>query len=356
MSIRLAIHPFDRCGRLILRILVERGLLSASNGVTEPPIILAAVSDQWQPEGLAHLLRHDSTYGPFPGMVEAVGDEAIAVNGLTIPFVESTLRFGSERSLPWGDLGVTHVIENQPERLPSRRSAVHIESGAHKVLAAGHSGDDAVTLVMGVNHDRYDPSRHHVVSAALPTLTATGPILKVLNDSFGVDQGLLTHLRAYMTDLGLLDTAISGDRSRRCRAAAINVIPANRGYLQSLAWVLPELTGKLHSHAFFVPSQAVSVLDLCVRLVKNTTVEEIHAALREAAAGPAMHGILDLSDEPLVSRDFLSCPASCTVDTGLTQMLGGDFVKLVAWHDAEWAYACRVVDVLRWMLVAEGEM
>lgn len=197
------------------------------------------------------------------------------------------------------------------------------------------------------------PVRHHLVSAALPTLTATGPILKVLNDTFGVERALLTHLRAYMPDLALLDTAVPDERLRRYRAAAINVIPGNRGYLQALGAVIPELTGKLHSHAFFVPSQAVSVLDLCVRLHKNTSVEEIHAAFREAAAAPAMGGVLELCDEPLVSRDFLHCPASCTLDTGLTQMLGGDFVKLVAWHDAEWAYACRVVDVLRWMLRSE---
>ena len=342
MTIQVGINGFGRIGRQVLKVLVER-----YGGELE----VVAINDLFDSKTNAQLFKYDSTYGIFPGSVEVIGND-IVINGKTIKaFAEK-----DPGSLPWRDLGVDIVIEStgiftdaagDPAKgKPGAR--VHIEKGgAKKVIISAPAKNEDLTIVLGVNQDKYDPARHHVVSNASCTTNCLAPAAKVVFDKFGILNAVMTTIHSYTNDQVILDQGHKKEM-RRSRAAALNIIPTSTGAAKAVALVIPELKGKFDGYSLRVPTPTVSIVDFVALVEKPTTKEELNAAFVEASEG-ALKGILGVTtgeyNQPLVSSDFKGDPRSSIVDLEKNMVMNGNLVKVVTWYDNEWGYSCRAVDL-----------
>ena len=325
MAIRVGINGFGRIGRLVFR---------AAQGKA---IEIVGINDLTDAATLAHLLKWGSIHGRFPGEVEA-GDAAIVVDGHSIPV-------SAERDpakLPWKQLGAEIVIESTGIFADREGAGKHLTAGAERVIITAPAKDPDVTIVLGVNTDAYDPEKHRIVSNASCTTNCLGPIAKVLNDEFGLESGWMTTIHAYTNDQVTLD--FPHKDLRRARAAALSMIPTSTGAAKAIGLVMPELKGKLDGYAMRVPTADVSIVDLSAKLRTSTSAEGINRAMKAAADGP-LKGILQYTEEPLVSIDFLGNPHSSILDAPSTKVMDGNFAKVLSWYDNEWGYSSRVVDL-----------
>ena len=331
MATKVAINGFGRIGRNILRAAKKN----------KADLDFVAVNDLTDNKTLAHLLRYDSVHGKYPGSVEVV-NEGLKVDG-------DTLRVVSEKSpgsLPWRDLGVEIVFESTGRFTERADAAKHIEAGAKKVIITAPAKGEDITVVMGVNESKYDPAKHHVLSNASCTTNCLVPVVKVLLENFGFARGMMLTVHSYTNDQNILD--LPHKDLRRARAAAMSIIPTTTGAAKATSLVIPEVKGKIDGLALRVPTPDVSVVDLTAEVEKPITVESVNAAFREAAKG-SLKGILAVSDEPLVSVDYIGNPASSIVDLLSTYVLGERMVKVVAWYDNEWGYSVRCVDLASYL-------
>jgi glyceraldehyde 3-phosphate dehydrogenase len=329
MTVKVGINGLGRIGRDVVRAARDRGA----------DFEIVAVNDITTPATLAHLLKYDSVFGRYPGTVCAES-EAIVVDGRPIRvFAEH-----EPKNLPWGDLGVDIVIESTGHFTDADKARAHIDSGARKVVITAPAKNEDITICMGVNDEAYNASDHHVISNASCTTNCLAPVAKVLSDTFGIEAGFMTTVHAYTGDQVILDAPHKD--LRRARAAALSIIPTTTGAAKAVSLVLPELKGKFHGLALRVPVPDVSLVDLTLTLSTATTVEEINAAMREAADS-WLAGILAVSGEPLVSSDFIRDSHSSIFDALSTMMIGDHTAKVLAWYDNEWGYSCRVVDLVR---------
>ncbi|OXM62395.1 type I glyceraldehyde-3-phosphate dehydrogenase [Amycolatopsis vastitatis] len=327
MTVRVGVNGFGRIGRNFFRAVQASG----------HDIEVVAFNDLGDVATMAHLLKYDSILGRFPGEV-SVSDEGIVVDGKTI----KALAERDPANLPWGDLGVDVVLESTGFFTNADAAKAHIAGGAKKVIISAPAKGEDLTVVLGVNDDKYDGSQV-IISNASCTTNCLGPLAKVLNDAFGIEQGLMTTVHAYTQDQNLQDAPHKD--LRRARAAALNVVPTSTGAAKAIGLVLPELQGKLDGYALRVPIPTGSATDLTVTLSKAATVEEINAAYKAAAEGP-LAGILRYSDDPIVSADIVTDPASCIYDAPLTKVIGNQ-VKVVGWYDNEWGYSNRLADLVK---------
>jgi glyceraldehyde 3-phosphate dehydrogenase len=328
MPIKVAINGFGRIGRLLFRAAVERNA----------KIDFLAVNDITDPKTLAHLLKYDSVHGRAPFPVEAEKD-GIVVKGKRI----RALMERDPSKLPWKDMNVYLAVESTGLFTDREKASMHLTAGAKKVLISAPAKGPDITIVMGVNHDKYDHEKHNILSNASCTTNCVAPVVKVLNDNFGLKTGLMMTAHAYTMDQRVQDS-VHADL-RRARAAALNIIPTTTGAAVAATLVLPELTGKLNGIALRVPVPNVSVVDLTCILEKSTTKEEINAAFKKAAEGP-LKGILEYSEDPVVSTDFNHSTCSAAFDAQSTMVLGGNFVKVLAWYDNEWGFSCRMTELI----------
>jgi glyceraldehyde 3-phosphate dehydrogenase len=326
VTVRLGINGFGRIGRNFYRALTATGA----------DIELVAANDLGDKATMAHLLKYDTILGRYPGEI-SVSDDGIRVNGKEIKILAER----DPAELPWGDLGVDVVIESTGLYTKAAAARKHVEAGAKKVIISAPATDEDVTIVMGVNDDAYDASKHTIISNASCTTNCLGPLAKVLNDAFGIERGLMTTIHAYTQDQNLQDGPHKD--LRRARAAALNIVPTSTGAAKAIGLVLPELKGKLDGYALRVPVPTGSATDLTVTTSRETTVDEVKAAYRAAADGP-LKGLLTYTEDPIVSSDIVTDPASCIFDAGLTKVIG-DQVKVVGWYDNEWGYSNRLVDI-----------
>lgn len=327
MSVRMAISGFGRVGRCLVRACLDCNDLD-----------IVAVNTRAKPEALAHLLKYDSVHGRIQAEVSA-DENNIIVNGKKIQVLGAT---SNPSELPWKDLGIEVLVESTGKFTKRGDLECHIAAGAKKVILAAPGKEMDGTFVMGVNEETYDPGRHHIISNASCTTNCLAPVAKVLQDNFGIVKGLMTTCHSYTMDQRLLDG--SHKDLRRARAASMSIVPTSTGAAKAVAEVIPSLKGKLDGLALRVPTPNVSVIDLTVELAKAVTVEEINAALKEAAGGK-MQGILQFCEDELVSIDFKSSPYSSIVDAGLTKVIGGTLVKVFSWYDNEMGYSSRIRDL-----------
>jgi glyceraldehyde 3-phosphate dehydrogenase len=328
MSVRVAINGFGRVGRCAFRSAFESGA----------PIDWVGINDLADVDTLAHLLRHDSVYGPFPGTIEVAGS-ALVVDGVKVP----VFGLADPGELPWAEADVDVVLECTGRFRSREDAARHLAAGARKVIVSAPGKDVDVTLVRGVNEETYDPTQHDVISNASCTTNCLAPVAMILNDAFGIKHGTMTTVHAYTGDQHLVD--LPHKDLRRARAGAINIVPTSTGAAKALRLVIPELAGKLHGLAARVPVPTGSLIDLTVELETVTTAPAINAAFAERADAGELEGILQLSFEPLVSSDVIKSPYSAVVDAGLTTVVAGTQAKVVAWYDNEWAYSTRLVEL-----------
>ncbi len=328
MTTRVGINGFGRIGRQSFKAMLER---------YPHELEVVAINDLTDTQTNAHLLRYDSTYGRFPGEIEAT-PEALIVNGHTI----KVLAQRDPAQIPWGDLGVDIVIESTGLFTDADKAKAHLQGGARKVIISAPAKAEDITIVLGVNEHMYDPARHHIISNASCTTNCLAPAAKVLNDTFGIEYGLMNTIHSYTNDQRIQDLVHKD--LRRARAAALNSIPTTTGAARALALVIPELKGRFDGMSLRVPTPTVSVVDFVATLRKSTSVEEVNAAYKAAAAGP-LKGILDYTEEPLVSTDFRGDTHSSIIDGLSTMVTGGTMVKVIAWYDNEWGYSTRVADL-----------
>jgi glyceraldehyde 3-phosphate dehydrogenase len=328
MTTRVGINGFGRIGRQSLKALIERA----------PDVEVVAVNDLVDAEMNALLFKHDSTYGTYEGTVTA-GDRSIVVDGREI----QCLAEKDPAALPWGDLDVDIVLESTGLFTDAEKAKAPLSAGARKVVISAPAKGEDITIVLGVNEERYDPGTHHVISNASCTTNCLAPAAKVVHDAFTIERGLMNTIHSYTNDQRILDVAHKDPR--RARSAGQNIIPTTTGAAKALALVIPDLKGKFDGFSLRVPTPTVSVVDFTAVVSRPTSVDEINAAFRAAAAGP-LDGILGVSDEPLVSSDFRGDSRSSIIDAESTMVLGGDFVKVIAWYDNEWGYSCRVADLI----------
>lgn len=348
MTVKIGINGFGRIGRQVLKAIQDY-----HPGELE----VVAFNDIGDLKTMAHLLKYDSTYGRFDGSVE-VGEDGLLVDGKPVRVFKET----DPSKIPWGDLGVAIVIESTGlftikndgvnKKGKEVKGAVnHItKGGAKKVIISAPSEGEDLTIVLGVNDEKYNPEQHHVVSNASCTTNGLAPAVKVAHDKFGIKRGLMCTIHSYTNDQKILDLPHSD--LRRARAAALNIIPTSTGAARALKLVIPEMAGKLDGYSLRVPTPTVSIIDLTVEFEKPTTTEELRQAYRDAAQTPRFKGILQAVDEPLVSMDYKGDPHSSSVDLPLTMVLGkeaGDFAKIVAWYDNEWGYSVRTADLAAMM-------
>lgn len=341
---RIGINGFGRIGRNIFRAIVEEG--AASNDLE-----IVAVNDLTDPGTLAHLLKHDSVAGPFPGEVRAAEGRIVVEHPEAGRREFAVLSERDPAALGWGERGVEVVVESTGLFTERTAAARHLEAGARKVIVSAPAKGEDLTVVMGVNEEDYDPGKHHLLSNASCTTNCLAPVVKVLHREFGLEKGVMTTVHSYTNDQRLLDLPHSD--LRRARAAGVNLIPTSTGAARAVSRVLPELEGRLDGIAVRVPTPNVSLTDLTAVLSRAAGAEEVNAALREAAAGP-LRGILQVSEEPLVSVDFMGNPHSSIVDAPFTKVVGGDAVKVLAWYDNEWGFSCRVRDLIRYLGARAG--
>jgi glyceraldehyde 3-phosphate dehydrogenase len=335
MPVRVGINGFGRTGRATFRSAHERGAA----------IEWAGINDVMDIEMLAHLLRHDSVYGPFPGSVEVL-DGALRVDGREIPVFAET----NPTALPWGDLGAEVVIESSGFFRDRAGAAKHLEAGARKVIISAPAKEPDITVALGINfeHD-YDPERHHIISNASCTTNCLAPVAKVLHEAFGIRHGVMTTVHAYTGDQRLLDAPHKD--YRRARSAGVNLVPTSTGAAKAIGLVIPDLLGKLQGFAVRVPVPTASLVDLTVELEHETSVQEINHVIQQRADHDGLRGILLYSEDPLVSTDIVKSPYSSIFDAGLTLVTGGTQVKAIAWYDNEWGYSSRLVDLAQRVLV-----
>ena len=330
MPVRVGINGFGRIGRNVFRAAMA----------ARADIDWVAVNDLTDARTLAHLLRYDSILGRYPGTVEVDG-EGLIVDG-------SPLRVLAERdpgALPWGDLGVDVVIESTGFFTARAAAAKHLEGGAAKVVISAPASGEDITVVLGVNFDRYSPAEHDVISNASCTTNCLAPMAKVLHETIGIRHGLMTTIHAYTADQRLQD--MPHDDLRRARAAALNLVPTSTGAAKAVGLVLPELAGKLHGFSVRAPVPTGSLVDLTFEAGRETSVEEVNAALRGRADSGPMAGILAYTEDPIVSTDIIGNPFSSIVDGGLTAVIDGTLVKAVSWYDNEWGYSNRIVELVQ---------
>jgi glyceraldehyde 3-phosphate dehydrogenase len=328
VTIRVGINGFGRIGRNFFRAVLASGA----------DIQLVGANDLTDNATLAHLLKYDSILGRFPQEIKATADE-ISVGGHTFKaFAER-----DPAKLPWGDLGADVVIESTGLFTDANKARVHAEGGAKKVIISAPAKNEDFTVVMGVNDDKYDPATHTVISNASCTTNCLAPMAKVLHDTFTIERGLMTTIHAYTQDQNLQDGPHSD--LRRARAAALNIVPTSTGAAKAIGLVLPELKGKLDGYALRVPIPTGSATDLTVNVSRDTSVDEVNAAMKAAAQGP-LAGYLTYTEDEIVSSDIVTDPSSCIFDSGLTKVIGNQ-VKVVGWYDNEWGYSNRLVDLVK---------
>ena len=342
---RVAINGFGRIGRQSFKAILDR---------YAHDLEVVAINDLTDNETLAHLLRHDSTYGPFDGEV------TFTENKIDVTFygeddeehhVElAALAEKDPTKLPWSSMGVDIVIESTGRFTDAEKARAHLQAGAKKVIITAPAKGEDITICLGVNEDKYDHAVHNIISNASCTTNCLAPVAKVLNDRFGIRRGLMTTIHSYTMDQNLQDNVHKD--LRRARAAAINLVPTTTGAAKAVALVIPELKGKFDGFAVRVPTATVSLVDFVVQLERGASVEAINNAFREASESEELEGILGVSDDPLVSSDFIGTTYSSVVDLPLTMAMGDDFVKVVSWYDNEWGYSVRVADLTAY--IADG--
>ncbi len=331
MAVRVAINGFGRIGRNVFRAAYESGA----------DIEWLAVNDLVDPKTIAHLLKYDSNYGPFPGEVQA-SDAGFSVDGKEI----RVLAERDPADLPWSELGADVVIESTGLFTDRENAAKHLEAGAKKVVISAPATNPDTTVVLGVNFDEaYDAGSHQIISNASCTTNCLAPVAKVLHDSIGIKHGLMTTIHAYTADQRLQD--MPHRDLRRARAAAVNLIPASTGAAKAIGLVIPELNGKLHGFAVRAPVPTGSVVDLTVEVNRETTVDEVNAAMKAAADSGSLKDLLIYNTDPIVSSDIVKNPASSIFDSELTAVMDGTMVKVVSWYDNEWGYSNRVSDLVQ---------
>lgn len=330
MAIRVGINGFGRIGRQVLKALKDN---------YKDSIDVVAFNDIGDLHTMAHLFRHDSTYGAYPGTIEE-SNGSLIVDGDEIKALAET----DPAKLPWGDLGVDIVIESTGRFRDRNSAAKHIDGGAKKVIISAPAKGEDITICLGVNEEKYDPASHHIISNASCTTNCLAPAAKVVNDHFTIQRGLMTTIHSYTADQRILDLPHSD--LRRARAAALNMLPTTTGAAKAVALVIPELEGKFDGMAVRVPTPTVSLVDFVADIQKGTTKDELISAFEEAAGG-RMKGILDVEHEPLVSSDFKGNTHSSIIDVDSCQVIGDTMVKVVTWYDNEWGYSNRVADLTK---------
>lgn len=334
MVYKVGINGFGRIGRQVFKAVAEGGFSDLFE--------IVAVNDLSPNESLAHLLKYDSTYGIFDADISS-DDEGIVVDGKHVKVFEER----NPADIPWGDMGVDLVIESTGRFTKAEAARAHIEAGAKKVIISAPltttDADKDITIVLGVNEDRYDPKSHHIISNASCTTNCLAPVVKVISDTFGVENGMMTTVHSYTADQVLQDGTHKDPR--RARGAAQNIIPTSTGAAKALSLVLPELEGKLDGFALRVPTPTVSIVDFVAHTTKPVTVESVNEAFKTASESDEMLGILGYSDEPLVSSDYRHDPRSSIIDSLSTMVQGDHMVKVVSWYDNEWGYSCRIADL-----------
>ena len=336
MAIKVGINGFGRIGRNVVRAALQQ---------KNQEVEFAAANDLTDTKTLAHLLKYDSVLGPLEEEVKADGD-AIVVNGKRI----KVFSIKDPAEIDWPGLGVQVVVESTGKFRSKEDCSKHMRGGVKKVIISAPAKNEDVTLVLGVNDGMYDPARHHIISNASCTTNCLAPVVKVLQDTCGIQRGLMTTIHSYTNDQVVLD--FPHKDLRRARAAAVNMIPTTTGAAKAIGLVMPELKGKLNGYAVRVPTPNVSVVDLVVDVNRETSVEEVNGALKAAAEGK-MKGILAYTEDPVVSSDMMRNPNSSIVDASLTQVIDRSMVKVVSWYDNEWGYSCRIVDLISF-LAAKG--
>jgi glyceraldehyde 3-phosphate dehydrogenase len=335
MSVRVAINGFGRTGRATFRAAHEQGA----------DIEWAAINDVMGVEQVARLLARDSVYGRFPGTVEAL-DDAIRVDDRVIPVFSEA----DPAALPWGELGAEVVIESSGFFRDRVGASKHLEAGARKVIVSAPAKDPDVTVALGINFEQaYDPVNHRIISNASCTTNCLAPVAKVLHEAFGIRHGVMTTVHAYTGDQRLLDAPHKDPR--RARSAALSLIPTSTGAAKAIGLVIPELAGRMQGYAVRVPTPTVSLVDLTVEVESETSVQAVNAAMRDRADTGGLAGILAYSEEPLVSADLVASPYSSIFDSGLTAVIDGTQVKVVAWYDNEWGYSSRLVELAQRVLM-----
>ena len=328
MAVKVGINGFGRIGRQVMKAIMQR-----SEGALE----VVAVNDLTDAATNAHLFKYDSNYGAYSGTVEARGD-SLVIDGAPV----KVLAERDPSRIPWGSLGVDIVIESTGLFTDAAKAGAHRTAGAKKVIISAPGKNEDVTLVLGVNEGWYDPAKHHIISNASCTTNCVAPVIKVLNDSFGVSRGLMTTIHSYTNDQKILD--VFHKDLRRARAAALNMIPTTTGAAKVVGVVIPELKGRLHGIAIRVPTPTVSLVDFVADVGRKVTVDEVNKAYADAAAG-SLKGLLYYCTEPLVSSDFKESPYSASFDSLSTMVLDDTMVKVLAWYDNEWGYSCRLADL-----------
>lgn len=331
-KVKIAINGFGRIGRQVTKALKER---------YRNAFDLVAVNDLGDVKTNAHLFKYDSNYGVYPGKVEIDGGD-IMIDGDRV----KVLAERDPSKLPWGDMGVDLVVESTGLFTAREKAALHLSAGAKKVIISAPAKGEDITIVMGVNEQKYDPAKHSVISNASCTTNGLAPVAKVLYERFGIEKGILTTVHAYTNSQRLLDLAAPDLRD--ARAAALNIVPSATGAARAVGLVIPELQGKFSGMAFRVPTSTVSVVDFTAVLSKNATVEEINAAMKEYAEGP-MKGVLAYTEEPLVSSDLKGNTHSSIFSAIDTLVIGGNLAKAISWYDNEWGYSCRITDLAKFI-------
>ena len=332
MAIRVGINGFGRIGRQVLRAAKQQGVADLD---------FVAVNDLTDTKTLAHLFKYDSVHRTYPGQV-ASSEGGVTIDGDAIKiFAEK-----DPAKLPWGDLGVDIVLESTGRFTDADKAEAHRQAGAKKVIISAPAKGEDITIVMGVNSDKYDNARHNIVSNASCTTNCLVPMVKVVKDAVGFRHGTMVTIHSYTNDQSILDQPHKD--LRRARAAALSIIPTTTGAAKATSLVMPELKGKIDGISLRVPTPDVSLTELMVEVERPTTIEEVNAAFRAAAEGP-LEGILQYAEEPLVSSDYIGNPHSCIVDSLSTNVIDGTMVKVSGWYDNEWGYSSRCVDLLRFM-------
>jgi glyceraldehyde 3-phosphate dehydrogenase len=331
--IRVGINGFGRIGRQVLKAMMER----------HPDTLqVVAVNDLFDVKTNAHLFKYDSNYGVFSGKVEAK-DNGFVINDRLV----KCFAMRDPGQIPWRDEGVDLVVESTGVFTTGPKAAAHIQAGAKKVIISAPAKEEDITVVMGVNHQNYDPAKHNIISNASCTTNCLAPPAKVIHEAFGIEKALMTTIHSYTNDQRILD--LPHKDLRRARAAALNIIPTTTGAAKAVALVVPDLKGKFDGYSLRVPTPTVSVVDFVATLSKETTTQELRDVLRAAAAGPLL-GVMGVDDEGLVSMDYKGNPHSSIVDMEFTYVLGGNLAKVVTWYDNEWGYSCRVSDLADYMV------
>ena len=333
MATRVGINGFGRIGRLAMKAIIQR---------CGDKVEAAAVNDLTDAKTNAHLFRYDSNYGVYPGKVEAK-DDCIVIDGREI----KVLAERDPGKIPWQDYGVAIVIESTGLFTVASKAAAHLQGGAKKVIISAPAKEEDISIVLGVNEEKYDPAKHRIISNGSCTTNCIAPVAKVLNQSFGIVHGLMTTVHAYTNDQKILDVFHSD--LRRARSAGTNIIPTTTGAARVVGVVIPELQGKLHGIAMRIPTSVVSVVDFVADLKRKATAEEINDGFLKAADGQ-LKGILEYCDEPLVSSDFKGNPASAIFDALSTMVIDDNLIKVLAWYDNEWGYSCRLADLVSYII------